>query len=46
MVRSETDKTASDIQARPLMSRTLDEIVKKCKAEGKAEMVDGKKKAR
>ena len=49
----ETDKTASDIQARLFMARTLDrlflvrtldEIGKKCKAEEKAEMVNGKKK--
>ena len=30
MVREETDKTASDIQARSFMARTLDEIGKKC----------------
>ena len=34
----ETDKTASDIQARSFMARTLDEIGKKCQAEGEAEM--------
>ena len=46
MVRVETDKTASDIQARSLKVRTLDEIGKKYKAEGEAEMVNGKTKAR
>ena len=30
VVRGETDKTASDIQARSYMARTLEEIVKKC----------------
>ena len=35
----ETDKTASDIQARSLMARTLDEIGKKCPAEGQAKVV-------
>ena len=39
MVRDETDKTASDIQARSFMARTLDEIVKKCTAEGEAKVV-------
>ena len=38
MVREETDKTASNIQARSFMARTLDEIGKKCQAEGEAEM--------
>ena len=38
MVLGETDKTASDIQARSFMARTLEEIGKKCKAEGQAEM--------
>ena len=46
VVRWETDKTAGDIQARLFMARTLDEIVKKCLAEGEAEMVNGKTKAR
>ena len=32
----ETDKTASDIQARSVMARTLDEIGKKLQAEGEA----------
>ena len=36
IVREETDKTASDIQARSFMSRTLDEMGKKCQAEGEA----------
>ena len=35
----EPDKTASDIQARSLMARTLDEIGKKCPAEGQAKVV-------
>ena len=30
VVRGETDKTASDFQARSFMARTLDEIEKKC----------------
>ena len=34
--RVETDKTASDIQARSFMARTLERIGKKCKAEGQA----------
>ena len=38
MVRRETDKTASDIQARSFMARNLDEIGKKCQAEGEAKM--------
>ena len=33
MVREETDKTASDIQARSKMARTLERIGKKCLAE-------------
>ena len=36
----DTDKTASDIQARSFMARTLDEIGKKCQAEGEAKMVN------
>ena len=36
VVRWETDKTAGDIQARSFMARTLDEIGKKCLAEGEA----------
>ena len=39
MVRVETDKTASDIQATLFMARTLDEIVKTCQAEGEAKVV-------
>ena len=39
VVQGETDKTASDIQARSFMARTLDEIVKKCPDEGQAQMV-------
>ena len=35
----ETDKTASDIQARSFMGRTLDDIGKKCQAEGIAKVV-------
>ena len=46
VVREETDKTASDIQARLFVARTLDEIGKKCWAEGEAEMGDWKTKAR
>ena len=46
VVREETDKTASDIQARSYMARTLEEIVKKCKAEGEAEMGKWETKAR
>ena len=42
VVGRETDKTASDIQARSFMARTLDEIRKKCQAEGKAKVVRGK----
>ena len=34
VVGCETDKTASDIQARSFMARTLDEIGKKCLVEG------------
>ena len=40
MVRVETDKTASDIQASLFMARTPDEIGKKCKAEGAAKVVN------
>ena len=40
MVGEETDKKVSDIQARSFMARTLDEIGKKCQAEGEAEMVN------
>ena len=39
MKRRETDKTAGNIQARLFMARTVDEIGKKCSAEGEAEMV-------
>ena len=39
MVREETDKTASDIQARSFMARTLVENVKECQAEGEAKVV-------
>ena len=35
----ETDKKASDVQARLFMARTLDEIGKKCQAEGEAKVV-------
>ena len=37
MVRRETDKTASDIQARSIMARTLERIGKECLAEGEAQ---------
>ena len=46
VVREETDKTASDIQARSFMARTLDEIGKKCPAEGEAKVVTWKAKTR
>ena len=36
VVWGETDKTASDIQARSFMARTLERISKKCQAEGEA----------
>ena len=36
MVREETDKTASDFQARSFMARTVDVIGKKCQADGEA----------
>ena len=39
MWSGETDKTAGNVQARPFMARALDKIVKKCKAEGEAKMV-------
>ena len=35
----ETDRTASYIQARSFVSRTLDENGKECEAEGKAKVV-------
>ena len=35
----ETDKKAANIQVRSFMARTLDEIGKKCPAEGKAKVV-------
>ena len=38
VVPGETDKTAGNIQARSFMASALDEIGKKCKAEGEAEM--------
>ena len=40
MVQGVTDKTAGNIQARSFMARILDEIGKKCKAEGEAKMVN------
>ena len=43
MVRGETDEKAANIQARSYMARALDEIGKKCQAEGEAEMVKWKK---
>ena len=39
MVRVETDKKAGNIQAGSFMARTLDEIGKKCQAEGEAKVV-------
>ena len=39
MVRGETDKTASDIEARSFMARTLERNGKECFAEGEARMV-------
>ena len=38
VVRVETDKKAANIQARSFMSRTVDEIGKKCPAEGEAKV--------
>ena len=35
----QTDKKAANIQARSFMARTLDEIGKKCPAEGEAKVV-------
>ena len=35
VVRGETDKKAANIQARLIMASTLDEIGKKCQAEGR-----------
>ena len=46
VVRGEIDKKAADIQARSFMARTLDEIRKKCPAEGEAKVVTWKIKAR
>ena len=46
VVREETDKKAADIQARSFMARTLDEIGKKCPAEGEAKVVTWKAKTR
>ena len=39
VVRGETDKKAANIQVRSFMTRTLDEIGKKCPAEGEAKVV-------
>ena len=39
MVQEETDEKAAYIQARLVMARTLDEIGKKCLAEGEAKVV-------
>ena len=39
VVQGETDKKAANIQARSFMARTLDEIGKKCPAEGEAKVV-------
>ena len=44
MVRGETDKTASDIQARSFMARTLDEIGKKCQLKERQKLSDEKPK--
>ena len=46
VVRKETDKKAVNIQARSFVARTLDEIGKKCPAEGEAKVVPWKTKAR
>ena len=42
----ETDKTASDIQARSFMARNLENNGKECQAEGEAKVVNSKTKAR
>ena len=42
VVRGDIDKTASDIQARSLMARTLQRNGKECEAEGEAKVVWGK----
>ena len=39
VVRGETDKKAANIQARSFMARILDEIGKKCQAEGETKVV-------
>ena len=39
VVRKETDKKATNIQARSFMARTQDEIEKKCPTEGEAKVV-------
>ena len=39
MVGGENDKKAANIQVRSFMTRTLDEIGKKCLAEGEAKVV-------
>ena len=39
VVREETDKAASDIQAKSLMARTLGQNGKECQAEGEAKVV-------
>ena len=39
VVQGETDKKAANIQARSFMARTLDEVGKKCPAEGEAKVV-------
>ena len=46
VVREETDKKAANIQTRSFMARTLDEIGKKCPAEGEAKVVTWKAKTR
>ena len=39
MVRREINEKTADIQARSSMARNLDEIGKKCQADGEAEVV-------
>ena len=39
MVRVEINEKTADIQATAFMARTLDEIVKKCPAEGEAKVI-------
>ena len=46
VVWGETDKTAGDIQARSFVARDLDEIGKKCPAEGEAQVDNWKTETR